>query len=69
MPNCVSFFYVRLEETRSLQINKGTQGEEMLACIFYAAARIKISEDRLRRKTHDLRIRVAKFMDVGGEIF
>jgi hypothetical protein len=59
---------VRLEKTRSLQNKKGTRGDELLACILDAAACIKISGDRLRRKTHDLRTRVAKCTDVGGGI-
>jgi hypothetical protein len=43
--------------------------EELLALILNAAARIKKSEDQLRRTTRDLRTRVAKWTEVDGGIF
>jgi hypothetical protein len=42
--------------------------DELVPSILDAAARITKS-DQLRRKTHDLRIRVAKCVEVGSEIF
>jgi hypothetical protein len=44
-------------------------GEELLARIFDAAARIKKREDQLRRTTRDLRTRVAKCIEVDAGIF
>jgi hypothetical protein len=45
-----------------------TRGE-LLARVLDAAARIKKREDQLRRKTRDLRTRVAKYTEVNGGIF
>jgi hypothetical protein len=42
--------------------------EELLARILDAAARIKKREDQLRRKTRDLRTRIAKCTEVDGGI-
>jgi hypothetical protein len=42
---------------------------ELLARILDAAARIKRREDQLRKKTHDLRTRVAKCIEVDDGIF
>jgi hypothetical protein len=42
---------------------------ELLARVLDAAARINKREDQLRRKTRDLRTRVAKCTEVDGEIF
>jgi len=43
--------------------------DELLLRILDAAARITKSEDQLKRKTRDLRKRVAKCVEVGGGIF
>jgi hypothetical protein len=43
--------------------------DELLVRILDAAASIKKREDQFRRKTRDLRTRVAKCIDVDGEIF
>jgi hypothetical protein len=43
--------------------------DELLARILDAAASIEKGEDQLRRTTRDLRTRVAKRPEVGGEIF
>jgi hypothetical protein len=43
--------------------------DELRARILVAAARIKIREDKLRRKTRDLCIRVAKCIEAYGRIF
>ena len=64
---CWLDFYVGLDEQRSLQ-NKGVHTDELLASILDAAARIKKREDQLRRKTRDLRTRVAKSTEVDGGI-
>ena len=55
------------DEERSLQ-NKGAYTDELLARILDDAACIKKREDQLRRKTRDLRTRVAKCSEVGGGI-
>ena len=56
------------DEERSLQ-KKGGYTDELLAHILDAAARIKKSEDQLRRTTRDLRTRFAKCTEVDGGIF
>ena len=43
--------------------------DEFLALTLDAAACIKRREDQMRRPTRDLRTRVAKCTEVGGEIF
>jgi hypothetical protein len=43
--------------------------DELLACILDAAVGIKKREDQLRRKTHDLRTRVTKYIEADGGIF
>jgi hypothetical protein len=43
--------------------------DELLARIMDAAARIKRSEDQLRRTTRDLRTRIAKRTEADGGIF
>jgi hypothetical protein len=43
--------------------------DELLPRILDAAALVTKSEDQLRRKTHGLRTRVAKCVEVGGGIF
>jgi len=43
--------------------------DESLACILNAAVGIKKSGDKIRRKTRDLRTRVAKCTAVDGGIF
>jgi hypothetical protein len=43
--------------------------DELLAGILVAAARIKKREDQLRRKTRDLRARIAKCIEIGRGIF
>ena len=43
--------------------------DELLSRILDAAARTKKCEDQLRRKTRDIRTRVAKCIDVDGGIF
>jgi hypothetical protein len=42
--------------------------DELVALILHAATRIKKREDQLRRKTRDLRTRVAKCTEVEGGI-
>jgi hypothetical protein len=59
---------VTLDEERSLQ-NKAGHTDELLARILYAAVRIKIREDQLRRTTRDLSTRVAKCTEVDGGNF
>jgi hypothetical protein len=44
--------------------NMGTR-DELIARISDAAASIKIPEDQLKRKTHDLHTRVVKCTEVG----
>jgi hypothetical protein len=43
--------------------------DELLVHILDAAARIKKCEDQLRQKTHDLRTRAAKCIEVEDGIF
>jgi len=43
--------------------------DELLACILDAAARIRKSEDQLRRTTRDLPTRFPKCTEVDGGIF
>ena len=42
--------------------------DELLSCVFDAAARVKKREDQLRRTTRDLRTRVAKCIEDDGGI-
>jgi len=42
---------------------------DFIARILDAAARVKKREDQVRRTTRDLRIRVAKCVEIGGGIF
>jgi hypothetical protein len=44
-------------------------GDELLACILDAAARINKREDQLRRTIRDLCTRVAKCIEVDGGIY
>jgi hypothetical protein len=47
----------------------GCMKSKLLAPILDVAARIEKSEDGLRRTTHNLQTRDAKFMEVNGGIF
>jgi len=57
--NFSRFFFVGLEEERSLQ-KECRYTDELLAPIFDATARVKKREDRIRRTTRDLPTPVAK---------
>jgi hypothetical protein len=59
---------VVLDEERCLQRKVDTR-DELLVPILDKAARIKNREDQLRRKTGDLRTRVAKSTEFDGGIF
>jgi hypothetical protein len=59
---------VGLDEERSLQ-KKSVYMKKLFARILDAAVNIKKCEDQLRRKTRDLRTRVAKCIEVNGGIF
>jgi hypothetical protein len=67
-PNSAGFFFVGLDEERSLQRKVETR-DELHARILDAAASMKKWEDRLRRATRDLRARIVKCIEVDGGIF
>jgi hypothetical protein len=54
---------------RKVKERKVYTGNELLAGILDAAAGVNKLEDQLRRKTRDLRTRVANCTEVGGEVF
>ena len=58
---------VGLDEQRSLRKRRWGTPDESLARILDAAASIKKREDQLRRTANDLRTRVVKCVEVGGE--
>jgi hypothetical protein len=58
-PNSVRFFFVGLDEERSIQKKVDTR-DELLARSLDAAARIKKREDQLGRTARGLRTRFAK---------
>jgi len=62
------FFFVALDEERSLQRKVDTR-DELVACIFDAAVRVKKRDDQLRRATRDFRTRDAKCLDFYSGIF
>jgi hypothetical protein len=53
---------------REICTRKVDMGDELLACIFYAAARTKKRTDKHRRTTRDLRTVAAKCCQVAGRI-
>jgi hypothetical protein len=61
-------WFLGLDEERSLQ-KKGGYTDELLARILDAAAHINKREDQVRRRTRDLRTRVAKCTEVNRGIF
>jgi hypothetical protein len=59
--------FLGLAEGRSLKKKDGYS--RRIARILDAVAQIKKREDQVRRKTRDIRTRVAKCIGVDGEIF
>jgi len=69
MFEAVRFVFVELDEERSFKKIKVYRWGKLLARLSDAAAHIKKREDQLRRKTRDLRPRIAKCIDFDGGIF
>jgi hypothetical protein len=57
-----------MEEERCKKKKVDTR-DELLARILHVVARIKKREDQCRRTTRNLRTRIAKRTEVGGDIF
>jgi hypothetical protein len=65
-PNLIRFLFVRLRS--EVYERKVNTRDELLAPISDGAASTTNREDQLRRRTRDLRTRVAKYIEVDGGI-